>query len=99
MFKPAANANRTGYASLHIQAQDNCGTANTRDDIVQSPNTLTIIVTSVIFSRSRTHTGFITLWGSDYFSTALDFGFADPNDSPANALAAVEITTLPGAGT
>src|SRR5438309_5703233 len=29
--------------------------------------------------------------------TALEFGFTDPNDSPANALLAVEITTLPGA--
>src|SRR4029077_9342354 len=30
--------------------------------------------------------------------TAAEFGFSDPNDSPANALLAVEITTLPGAG-
>ena len=28
-----------------------------------------------------------------------DFGFSDPNDSPANALLAVKITTLPVAGT
>ncbi len=31
------------------------------------------------------------------FATA-DFGFTDPNDTPANALAAVKITTLPAAG-
>ncbi len=31
------------------------------------------------------------------FSVA-DFGFSDPNDSPANSLKAVEITTLPTAG-
>ena len=30
--------------------------------------------------------------------TAADFGFSDPNDSPANALLAVKITTLPVAG-
>ena len=30
--------------------------------------------------------------------TAADFGFSDPNDAPANALLAVKITTLPGAG-
>src|SRR5439155_1046820 len=35
---------------------------------------------------------------TDYICGALDFGFSDPNDSPANALAAVKITTLPGAG-
>jgi VCBS repeat-containing protein len=31
------------------------------------------------------------------FATA-DFGFSDPNDTPANNLTAVKITTLPGAG-
>ena len=31
--------------------------------------------------------------------TAADFGFTDPNDSPANSLLAVKITTLPGVGT
>ena len=29
-----------------------------------------------------------------YTFAAVDFGFSDPNDSPANALAAVKITTL-----
>ena len=28
-----------------------------------------------------------------------DFGFSDPNDTPANNLLAVKITTLPGSGT
>ena len=31
-------------------------------------------------------------------SRAADFGFSDPNDSPANTLLAVKITTLPAAG-
>src|SRR6185312_381273 len=34
-----------------------------------------------------------------YVFQTSDFGFSDPNDSPPNALAAVEITTLPAAGT
>jgi Calx-beta domain/Bacterial Ig domain len=34
-----------------------------------------------------------------YTFTVPDFGFTDPNDSPANNLLAVKITTLPGAGT
>src|SRR5262249_2983762 len=33
-----------------------------------------------------------------YVFQAADFGFSDPNDSPANNFLAVEITTLPGAG-
>src|SRR5205814_623388 len=34
-----------------------------------------------------------------YTFAASDFGFTDPNDSPANALLAVKVTALPGAGT
>ncbi len=34
-----------------------------------------------------------------YTFAAADFGFSDPNDSPANNFQAVEITTLPSAGT
>src|SRR5439155_1699304 len=35
----------------------------------------------------------------NYTFAVVDFGFSDPNDSPGNALQAVEITTLPLAGT
>ena len=35
---------------------------------------------------------------TQYTFTAADFGFTDPSDSPANALTAVKITTMPGAG-
>ena len=34
-----------------------------------------------------------------YTFAAADFGFTDPNDTPANAFNRVKITTLPGAGT
>jgi hypothetical protein len=34
-----------------------------------------------------------------YTFAASDFGFADPNDSPANSLTAVKIATLPAVGT
>src|SRR5437899_1662178 len=40
-----------------------------------------------------------TLEDVNYTFAVVDFGFSDPNDSPANALQAVEITTLPLAGT
>ena len=33
-----------------------------------------------------------------YTFAAADFGFTDPNDTPANALAAVKVTSLPAAG-
>jgi Bacterial Ig-like domain len=40
-----------------------------------------------------------TLEDTGHTFAASDFGFTDPNDSPANNLLAVEITTLPTAGT
>jgi hypothetical protein len=40
-----------------------------------------------------------TLEDTPYTFAPADFGFTDPNDTPANALAAVKITTGPGAGT
>ena len=40
-----------------------------------------------------------TLEDTAHTFAASDFGFTDPNDSPANNLLAVEITTLPAAGT
>ena len=41
----------------------------------------------------------VTLSTSTYAYKTADFGFTDPNNTPANSLAAVEITTLPTAGT
>ncbi|MEO8163972.1 MAG: hypothetical protein ABI619_01115, partial [Betaproteobacteria bacterium] len=39
-----------------------------------------------------------TLEDTAYTFAAVDFGFTDPADAPANALSAVKITTLPAAG-
>ncbi|HAS82235.1 MAG TPA: hypothetical protein DCS43_06070, partial [Verrucomicrobia bacterium] len=39
------------------------------------------------------------LENSTYTFAVADFGFTDPSDTPPNHLAAVKITTLPGAGT
>ena len=41
----------------------------------------------------------VTLEDTPYSFTSADFGFTDPNDSPANGFQAVMITTLPAAGT
>src|SRR3989441_129334 len=97
-FSPAANANGAGYASFTFQVQDNGGTANGGVDLDQSANTMTINVTSVNDEPSGANNTVTTNEDTDYIFAAADFGFTDPNDSPANALAAVKITTLPGAG-
>ena len=96
VFTPAANANGAAYASFTFQVQDDGGTANGGVDLDQSANTITVNVTlgqrcarPAPTRRSRRSED------TAYTFAAADFGFTDPSDSPANALPAVKITTLP----
>src|SRR5205823_2889318 len=98
-FSPAANANGTAYASFTFQVQDDGGTANGGVDLDQSANTMTVNVTSVNDAPSGANNSVTTLEDTNYTFGTTDFGFSDLNDSPGNTLQAVEITTLPGAGT
>src|SRR6185436_2550301 len=95
----AANANGAGYTTFTFQVQDDGGTANGGVDLDQSANTITVNVTSVNDAPAGADKTVTTLEDTDYVFTAADFGFTDSTDSPANALANVRITTLPGAGT
>ena len=79
--------------------QDDGGTANGGVDLDQSPNTITVNVTSVNDAPAGADKTVTTLEDTAYTFTAADFGFSDPNDSPANSLLAVKISTLPTAGT
>jgi hypothetical protein len=98
-FTPAADAQGTACASFTFQVQDNGGTANGGVDLDQSPNTITVNVTSVNDAPSGTNKTISGLENVGFRLSAADFGFTDPNDTPANSLAAVKITTLPTAGT
>src|SRR5439155_50800 len=97
-FSPATNGNGTPYASFAFQVQDNGGTANGGVDLDPSPKTFTINVTSVNDAPSGTSKTVTTLEDTAYLLGAADFGFSDVNDSPANTLLAVKISTLPAAG-
>src|SRR5437773_130313 len=59
---------------------------------------MTMDVTSVNGAPAGTDKAVTTNEDSDYTFSAVDFGFTDPSDTPANALAAVKITNLPVAG-
>ena len=98
-FVADANENGTPYANFTFQVQDNGGTANGGVDLDQSANTFTINVTSVNDAPSGADNVKTINEDGTYTFAAVDFGFSDPNDSPANALAAVEITTLATNGT
>ena len=61
--------------------------------------TATLTVNSVNDAPAGADKTVTTLEDTDYTFTTGDFGFTDPNDTPANNLLALTITTLPGAGT
>ncbi|MBL8711681.1 MAG: cadherin domain-containing protein, partial [Alphaproteobacteria bacterium] len=98
-FTPAANANGLANASFTFQVRDDGGTANGGVDLDASPNTMTINVTAVNDAPAGTDTTVTTLEDTQYTFTTANFGFTDPNDTPANALLSVTITTLPATGT
>jgi outer membrane lipoprotein-sorting protein len=62
-------------------------------------STVSIAVTHVNQAPTGASHTVTTLENTAYTFAVADFGFSDPHDSPPNNLAAVEITTLPGAGT
>ncbi|MEF8756312.1 MAG: Ig-like domain-containing protein [Accumulibacter sp.] len=98
VFTPAANASGNAYASFSFQVQDDGGTAIGGADLDPTPNLITVDVTSVNDAPSGADTTVSTHEDNPYVFTAADFGFSDAADSPANALLAVRISTLPAAG-
>jgi VCBS repeat-containing protein len=97
-FTPVANANGNNYSNFTFQVQDNGGVINGGVDLDATPNTITFNVTSVNDAPSGTETSISLLEDNTYTLTAADFGFTDPNDTPANNLSAVKISTLASAG-
>ncbi|ADI29102.1 retention module-containing protein [Methylotenera versatilis] len=96
VYTPAANS--TASANFTFQVVDNGGTANGGQNTDQSANTITINVTPVNDAPAGTDNTISTLEDTGHSFTAAEFGFTDPNDSPANSLQAVIITTLPTSG-
>jgi Ca2+-binding RTX toxin-like protein len=94
VYTPPTNAN--GGRTLNVSTTDN---GNSPPPALQDSDNITINITSVNDAPAGADN---TVTGSEddpYVFTAADFGFSDPNDSPANTLLAVRITTLPAVGT
>jgi len=89
VYTPTLNAN--GPDSFTYHASDGALDSNIA--------TVNLTITSVNDAPLGTDKTVTTLEDTDYTFTAADFGFTDPNDSPANAFNRVKITTLPGQGT
>ena len=100
VFTPAnADDNGAAYATFTFQVEDDGGTANGGVNLDPTANTLTINITPVNDAPAGTDSTQTILEGATLTFTAAMFGFTDPNDTPANALARVRITTLPATGT
>src|SRR6185312_2913322 len=97
-FTPAADGNGSPYTSFTFQVQDDGGRTYIGVVLDQSPHTMTINVTAVNDAPAGADKTVTILEDNSYTFAAADFGFTDPNDTPANTLLAVKITTLPAAG-
>ncbi len=97
-FYPGAG-NGSPFATFTFKVQDDGGTANGGSNTDPFSRTMTINVTAVSNAPAGANNTVTTLENTAYAFAAGDFGFTDPNDSPANSLKAVEITTLPASGT
>src|SRR5205823_909907 len=87
-------ANYYGADSFTYVVSDNGTNAAGHTDTA----TVSINVTSVNDAPAGADKTVTTNEDADYTFATGDFGFSDPNDSPANGLYAVRITSLPGAG-
>jgi hypothetical protein len=87
----AGAANKNGSIVLAVAMQDEAGNATTQD--------VTITVSPVNDAPAGADATVVGAEDTTYTFTVGNFGFTDANDSPANALQSVVVTTLPGAGT
>src|SRR5438552_1316837 len=99
VFAPDANENGTSYASFGFKVQDDGGTANAGVDTDPVANTIKIGRASCSEGPYSTDKTITMLEDGRRTMTAADFGFSHANDTPANALANVLITSLATDGT
>ncbi len=99
VYAAAPNASGSGYASLGFRVRDDGGTADGGVDTAAAVNTLTFDVAPVNDAPLGADRTVTLAEDGSYTLQPADFGFSDPNDTPANAFSSVKVTTLPGAGT
>jgi hypothetical protein len=91
------NLNFNGADSLVVSTSDNGNTGSGGPKI--DTDNVTINVSAVNDAPAGTDKAVLTAEDTSYVFSVADFGFTDPNDSAApNALLAVKMTTVPGAG-
>jgi len=86
---PAAGQNGTTTITITVTATNTRTATDTFDLNVAGANDPPVGADNTVTTNEDTA----------YTFTAADFGFTDPNDTPANNFLAVKVTTLPGQGT
>jgi hypothetical protein len=95
---PHRNDGNSASPSFIFQVRDDGGTANGGQDTDPAPDTITLRVTGVNDPPSGMNRTIQFLPGFPRNISLNDFGYSDPNDTPANGLLSVLITTLPSSG-
>ena len=100
VYTPALHTKGSAYASFKFMLTDDGGTAGGGVDTDATPNTIIIDVTNVNHAPAGTDNTITAIEDTFRFFTLADFGFTDPNDTPADSFQSITITglTLP-AGT
>ena len=91
-YSNTSNAPDTTARTVNYQVNDSKGTPS-------NVLTTTLAITAVNDAPTGTDKAFTVTQSTNYTFTAADFGFSDAADNSANTLLAVQITTLPAAGT
>jgi hypothetical protein len=94
-FTPAPDQN--GTATVTVRLRDDGGTANGGSD-TSPPVTFVIVANPVADPPAGADKTLDVKGGRPYALTAQDFGFSDPQDTPANRFVQVEIVATPTAG-
>ncbi|WP_197085472.1 putative Ig domain-containing protein, partial [Cellvibrio sp. pealriver] len=93
-FNPTSNYSGAAVLSLTTSDLGNTGSGGTLTDT----DTVNITVNSANDAPDGSDDTIVINEDGSHIFTAADFGFSDANDSPANSLLAVRITTLPAVG-
>ncbi|MHC5537390.1 Ig-like domain-containing protein [Singulisphaera rosea] len=94
-YTPPANASGGSYIKFSFQVRDNGGTANGGVNTDPIPRSMYVTVTPVNDAPLGTSKSVSIAQGSSYTFGVNDFGFSDPNDSPANAFGYIVVSNLP----
>ncbi|MDB5804566.1 MAG: hypothetical protein JWN73_1888 [Betaproteobacteria bacterium] len=98
VYTAPVDASGTAYTAFTFQVRDDGGAASGGIDLDPVAHTVTVNITPVNDAPAGTSNTVAINEDTPYALSVADFGFSDSNDSPANALLNVRISSLPTVG-